>query len=120
MIFETHAHFDDRRFKDDRDEIIDSLKDSGIGYVINCGADMKSSERGIELTKKYSFFYCSVGVHPHSAKDLDDTKLKKLEAMAAGGKVVAIGEIGLDFYYNHSEKGDQRFWFAKQLELANK
>ncbi len=119
MIFETHAHFDDRRFKDDRDEILNSLKDFNIGNVINIGADMKSSKRSIDLAKKYDFIYASVGVHPHSAKDLNDDEFLRLKEMAKHKKVVAIGEIGLDFYYNYSEKDIQRFWFKKQMEFAN-
>lgn len=120
MYFDSHAHYDDKRFDNDRHELLLSLKENGVDYVVNIGADMKSSKESINLANKYDFIYATVGVHPHDVKNMTEKDLDILEEYTKEKKVVALGEIGLDYYYNHSEKDEQRFWFGRQLELANK
>jgi len=120
LLFDTHAHLDDRKFDADRDDIIQKIIDSGVGKVVNVGADMKSSQRSIELAKKYDFIYASVGVHPHDAEKMTDSDLSTLEKWANNPKVVAIGEIGLDYFYDNSPRDKQKYWFEKQLFLAEK
>lgn len=120
MLFDTHTHLDDEKFDNDRDEIISSLKEEGISLLVNIGADLKSSEASIKLAEKYDFIYASVGVHPCDTKDLTIDDLNTLEKMAQHEKVVAIGEIGLDYYWDEPEREIQKEWFLKQLLLAKK
>ena len=120
MFFDTHTHLDDKKFNEDRDELIASLKDEGISLLVNIGADMKSSKRSIELAEKYDFIYASVGVHPSDTKDMTERDIELLEEMAHHKKVVAIGEIGLDYYWNEPCAEVQKEWFEKQLRLAKK
>ena len=120
MLFDTHTHLDDEKFDTDRDELIASLKSQGISLLVNIGADMKSSQQSIDLAQKYDFIYASVGVHPSATKDLTYEDLKTLEKMAHHEKVVAIGEIGLDYYWDEPEREIQKEWFTKQLMLAKK
>ena len=118
MIIDTHAHYDDRAFNDDRDEVLNSLRDSGVEYVVNVGASLKSSRSTIELTKNYSFVYCAVGVHSDEVGELDESGLKWLEESAKLPKIVAVGEIGLDYYWDKADRQVQKEWFAKQMALA--
>ncbi|NLP47147.1 MAG: TatD family hydrolase [Epulopiscium sp.] len=118
MYFESHAHYDDEAYNEDRHELLMKIKEAGVGYIINAGADIVSSKRGIQLTKEYDFIYAAVGVHPHSVQDLQDADIEELRQMTAEPKVVAIGEIGLDYYYEHSSKDIQKRWFDKQIQLA--
>ncbi len=118
MIFETHVHFDDKRFNDDRDEVIKESFAKGITKIVNIGADMKSSENSVRLANKYDFVYAAVGVHPHDVKNMKNEDLLKLKEYVKNEKVVAIGEIGLDYYYEYSDKETQRKWFIEQLKLA--
>jgi len=116
--FESHAHFDDNRFGKDRHEVLKSCKEAGVECIINAGADLKSSKKGIELASRYDFVYAAVGVHPHSAKTLSEDSFRDLMNLVKSPKVVAIGEIGLDFHYDHSPRDVQRLWFVCQMELA--
>lgn len=118
MYFESHAHYDDERFDADRDELLGLLPKEGIDFVVNAGADIKSSEAGIAFSEKYDYFYAAVGVHPHEAKSLSEEGFMRLKELSKHKKVVAIGEIGLDFYYDNSPRDIQRKWFKAQLELA--
>lgn len=118
MYFESHAHYDDRQFNEDRDELLSDLKNHNVGYVVNIGADMKSSYKSIELAEKYDFVYASVGVHPHEASKVTDKDYETLEKWLQHKKVVALGEIGLDFYYDHSPRDIQREVFTKQLKIC--
>ena len=118
MLIDSHAHLDDGRFDPDRETLIGSLKDNGIEMVINVGADLKSSRAAVELAKKHENIYAVVGVHPHSAKDLEGGDLNEVRDLLKEDKVVAIGEIGLDFYYDNSPRDIQRKWFKAQIELA--
>ncbi len=118
MYFDSHAHYDDERFDEDRYKLIESMNEKGVDYIVNAAADIPSCYTSLALAHKYPFVYCSIGVHPHDAKTLDDEKLAELKKLAGEEKVVAIGEIGLDYYYDSSPRDEQRKWFKAQLELA--
>lgn len=118
MYFESHAHYDDSRFKEDRDLIINSIKDEKISKVINVAANMKSSLKSIALAKKYDFIYASIGVHPHDVASMLEEDLETLIGLSAYEKVVAIGEIGLDYYYENSPREIQKLWFREQINIA--
>lgn len=118
MIFDTHAHYDDEAFKEDRDELLVSLAAGGIEAVTNVGASMKSSENTIKLTEKYPFVYGAIGVHPNETGELTEEKLNWLKENAKGEKIVAIGEIGLDYYWEEPDHDTQKTWFIRQLNLA--
>lgn len=119
MYFDSHAHYDDERFDEDREALILSLKEKGVDFVVNAAADMKSCHTSLALAEKYPFIYSSVGVHPHDVKDLTKADLEEMKRLAAHPKVVAVGEIGLDYFYDNSPREDQRKWFKEQLMLAN-
>lgn len=125
MFFDSHAHYDDQRFDEDRDELLASMPENKVAYIVNAAADLPSSNEGIQLAEKYSFIYTAVGVHPHSVEELDnenggEATLELLKQLAQKPKVVAIGEIGLDYYYEHSPREIQRVWFSRQMALAKK
>lgn len=120
MLFDSHAHLNDERFDEDREELIPSLKEKGVDLVVNPGACIKTSIESIELANKYDFIYAAVGVHPHDVGELDEIAIDTLRKLATENKkVVAIGEIGLDYYYDNSPREVQKEWFIKQIELAN-
>ncbi len=118
MIFESHAHYDDDAFDEDRESLIESLQENRIEYVINVGASMESTERTYELAKKYPFIYAAVGVHPSDTLSLTDRDMDRLKELAADEKVVAIGEIGLDYYWDEPDREIQKKWFKRQIALA--
>ncbi len=118
MYFESHAHYDDRRFREDREELLTLLPSCGIDYVVNIGCDVKSSKQSIRLTEKYDYFYATVGIHPHELYDMSSQTIAELRRLSAHKKVVAIGEIGLDYYYDTHPRELQQFWFRQQLRLA--
>lgn len=120
IYFDSHAHLDNRKFNDDREEVIDSLPEKGVKYILNAGSDIPSSYTSAALAEKYSFIYASAGVHPHDAKDFTSEHIGEIEALAGRAKVVAIGEIGLDYYYDNSPRLIQRDIFERQMELAVK
>lgn len=119
MIYETHAHYDDERFDGSRDELLGSLPAAGIYRVINVGADMPSSRESIALAKKYPYIYAAVGVHPHDTENMTDMDIDELKRLTEYEKVLAVGEIGLDYYYDADFKDKQQHWFARQLDLAD-
>ena len=119
MLFDSHAHLDDRKFDSDRSETIAALQKSGVSYFVNIGADMESSESSVALAEKYDFVYAAVGVHPYDAETVTDELIEKLRAMAQNKKVVAIGESGLDYHYEDADKQVQKNAFIKHIELAN-
>lgn len=119
QYFESHAHYDDRRFKEDREELLGELLPAcGVNHVINVGCDVKSSQRSIRLAEKYDYVYASVGIHPHELYDISSQTIETLRKLSRHPKVVAIGEIGLDYYYDTHPRELQRFWFRQQLRLA--
>lgn len=118
MYFESHAHYDDKQFKSDRDQLLKLLPSCGVDIVINSASSMKTSRTGIQLAEKYDYIYAAVGVHPHELYDMSDESIAQLRRLAGHKKVVAIGEIGLDYHYDTHPRPTQRFWFKKQLKLA--
>ena len=118
MYFESHAHYDDTCFDTDREELLASFQENGVDYVINVGADIPASRASVKLAEDYGFIYAAVGVHPHSADTLNEDGFKALEKLCGMPKVAALGEIGLDYYYDNSPRDSQRYWFKRQLELA--
>lgn len=119
MLFDTHAHFDDKQFDADRDEVLKSLKSYGVGNIVNIGSSMKTSHTSVALADKYDFVYATVGVHPSETGELCDADIDELKRLAANPKVRAIGEIGLDYHYpDDVEPSVQKKWFVRQLELA--
>lgn len=117
-IFDTHAHYDDEAFDEDRDELLGCLKDHGVGCVVNVGASISSSKTTIRLAEKYPFIYGAVGVHPNETAELTEEDMEWLKTVSAGEKIVAIGEIGLDYYWDEPEREIQKKWFVRQLDLA--
>ncbi len=118
MYFESHAHYDDEKFDENRDTLIEETHAFGVDTIINIGADMDSSKKSIELAEKYPYIYAAVGVHPHDVKTMVDEDIEALRKWTEHNKVVAIGEIGLDYHYDLSPRDSQRYWFKRQLQLA--
>ncbi|ROR31953.1 TatD DNase family protein [Mobilisporobacter senegalensis] len=118
MIFETHAHYDDEQFDEDREELLLSLRDNGIEYVVNIGSSIETSKNTLELTKKYSHVYGAVGVHPNETEELNQSSFDLLKKMTQEPKIAAIGEIGLDYYWKEPEPVIQKEWFDRQMSLA--
>ena len=119
MFFESHAHYDDERFDEDREELISSLFSCGnVGYIINAGCDVKSSVAGLELSRKWQNFYAAVGIHPHEADTMNEESLNEILRLSEDKKAVAIGEIGLDYYYDFCDREVQKECFRRQLEIA--
>lgn len=118
LIFDSHAHYDDHRFDGFRDELFESLSSHGVGGIVNCGCDKESSQKALEMANKYDFVFAAVGIHPGN---LDSTTtVEEIESLAQNKKCVAIGEIGLDYYWTQDNKPLQKEIFCKQLELAKK
>ena len=118
MLFDSHAHYNDSQFDGDRFEILDSMEENGIGYIVNAADSMESIEKILPLTEKYRFIYAAVGVHPEECENLTDADIEKLKEFAKQKKVCAIGEIGLDYHYDDVEKTIQQKWFDRQISLA--
>jgi TatD DNase family protein len=120
LLFDSHAHYDDSKFNDDRDEIILSLKENGIGRVVNIGCSFESMEKASRLAEKYDFIYSSAGIHPNDAQYAEDNPdtLEIIKSYLAKDKTVAIGEIGLDYHWDEPSREIQKKWFEIQLKLA--
>ena len=118
MIFDTHAHYDDDAFDDDREELLSSLKSAGVGTVVNSGASLDGCRRTIELTEKYPFIYGTLGVHPDEVGELNEKTFFWLKKQLMRPKIVAVGEIGLDYYWDKEKREIQKEWFVRQLRLA--
>ena len=119
MIFDTHAHYDDDAFDEDRDVLLSGMREQNVEYIVNVGASMASSERSIKLAEKYPFVYAAVGVHPDEVGELDEEKFAKLREWTTHEKVKAVGEIGLDYYWDKEKHDLQKHWFMRQMELAS-
>jgi TatD DNase family protein len=117
-LVDSHAHLDFRQFSRDRDEVLQRAQDSGVKLIINIGCDLQSSQKSIELAEKYSLVYAVVGIHPHDAARVPANYLQELKALAGHPKVVALGEMGLDFYRDRSPRAVQKKIFQQQLKLA--
>lgn len=118
MYFDTHTHLDDEKFDPDRELVIENLKKEGVSLAVNVGADLTSSKNSIALAEQYDFIYAAVGVHPNEVGEMQDEDLETLTNMTKHKKVVAIGEIGLDYHYDEPGRDVQKLWFEKQLRLA--
>ena len=118
MIFETHAHYDDDAFDEDREELLSQMAENGIGTIVNATASRRTVVQSLELTRKYPFIYSTIGVHPSDCAEMDEEELSWLREMCADEKVVAVGEIGLDYHYDEPPAEVQKKWFEAQLELA--
>ncbi len=118
MIFESHAHYDDEAFEEDREKLLESLKENGIEYVINIGASIQTTANTIALTKKYPFIYGAAGVHPSDTAELNEEKFAWLKEQCLLPKIVAVGEIGLDYYWDEPDRETQKKWFDRQLQMA--
>lgn len=118
MIFDTHAHYDDEKFDADREALLSSMEEQGIGRIINVSANLAEIEATLELVRKYPFIYGAVGVHPDDTRELNEDNFDQIRRAAAQDKIVAIGEIGLDYYWDSSERDVQKHWFLRQLDLA--
>ena len=118
MIFDTHAHYDDDAFDEDREELIKAIRESDIKRIVNVGANLKTSQNSIDLANKYDLYYAAVGVHPDDCDEVDDAGIDKLREMSKEKKVVAIGEIGLDYYWHKDNPDIQKEAFKRQIELA--
>ncbi len=119
MIFDTHAHYDDEAFDADRDKLLQNMWENGVEFIVNVGASIDSTKEAMKLAKKYSFIYAAIGVHPSETAGLTGEDLEWLKKKAVNPKVVAIGEIGLDYYWPEPNKDIQKEWFEKQLYLAS-
>ena len=120
MIFDTHAHYDDEAFDEDRDSLLKSLPENGIESAVNVSSNIASVQATLALIKKYPFLYGAVGIHPNETGELDESRLQWLEQMTQMPKVVAVGEIGLDYYWDEPEREIQKEWFVRQLNMARK
>lgn len=118
MIFDTHAHYDDEVFDIDREEVLQKIQSMGVGKVVDIGASVESTKMAVELSETYDFMYAAVGVHPSDIDTLAETDMAWLKELSTRDKVVAIGEIGLDYHYENINKELQKKWFIRQLELA--
>ena len=118
MLFDTHAHLNDERFNEDRDELILALNKNGVGAYCEIGYDIESSKKAVSLAERYDFVYAACGVHPHDTQNLCEDDMLVLKELSEHPKFVALGEIGLDYYYDNSERDKQRAWFDCQLKLA--
>ena len=118
MLIDVHAHYENARYDKDRDETIEAVRRSGVERIINSGASVKSSKASLELAEKYDFVYATAGIHPHEAKNAPFDAIDILAGLLKHEKALAIGEIGLDFHYDFSNRESQRHWFAKQMDFA--
>ena len=118
MIIDSHAHYDDEAFEEDRDNLLQSMQSNGIEKIINVGANIKGSRTSIALSEQYPFIYAAVGVHPSDTEELDEEKIAWLKEVSKKEKVIAIGEIGLDYYWPEPDRKIQKKWFIRQMELA--
>ena len=119
MIFDTHAHYDDDAFDEDRDELLSGMTAKNVEYIVNVGASIESSKRSIALAEKYPFIYAAVGVHPDEVGELDEEKFNRLREWTKHEKAKAVGEIGLDYYWDKEQHDLQKHWFMRQMELAH-
>lgn len=117
-IFDTHAHYDDEAFEEDREALLTSLPTQDIAKVVNVGASLQSCRQTYELMECYSHVYGAIGIHPNETTELTEEDMLQLREWCRHPKCVAIGEIGLDYYWDEPERGLQQKWFRRQLQLA--
>lgn len=120
MIFESHAHYDDEAFDEDRERLLADIPKQGIECVINVCAEVENWNRTVELMEKYPFIYGAVGVHPDGVGSLDEEVVQRMQKLCRHEKTAAVGEIGLDYYWDKEKRQSQIYWFERQLEVARK
>ena len=118
MIFDTHAHYDDEQFDTDRDQLLSSMAAGGVETIVDAAATVESWDKIVELTEKYSFIYGSAGVHPDEVGALNEENFARMKSLLEMEKIVAVGEIGLDYYWDKEGHDLQKYWFIRQLDLA--
>lgn len=118
MLFDSHAHYDDSRFDIDRFAVLDKMPENNIGLIMNACAAMSDIDQILEMCNRYDFMYGAVGVHPSDCSELTEKDMERLKRESAHNKIKAIGEIGLDYYYDDVPRDVQKKWFARQIELA--
>lgn len=118
MIFDSHAHYDDKQFDKDRKTLLNDLKKQGVGFVVNVGASLETTKKAIELADEFDFIYAAAGVHPNETQELEEDNFCWLKEQTNHKKVVAVGEIGLDYYWDEPARSVQKQWFERQLEMA--
>lgn len=118
MLFDTHAHYDDKQFKNDRQELFEAMNENGVGTIVNVSASVESWAATDRLTKEYDMVYGAIGVHPDEVGNLTEAKFEEMKTFLENEKIVAVGEIGLDYYWDTNSHEVQEKWFIKQLELA--
>ena len=120
MLFDSHAHLNNENFTEERrTELVKEIEDSPLSYVMDVGFDLESSMQAVKDAQDNDWCYAAVGFHPHDAKNMDDMILELIRGLTKKDKVQAIGEIGLDYHYDLSERDVQRYWFRRQIQLAN-
>jgi TatD DNase family protein len=120
ILFDTHAHLNDEGYNEDRDEMIQRARQAGVAHIVNIGFNLESSRESLKLADRYDLIYAAIGIHPHDAAEAGPGYLEELERMASHPKVVAVGEMGLDYYRDLSPRPVQRKVFAEQMALAKK
>ena len=118
MLFDSHAHYNDEKFDADRDELLSSMPENNVGLIMNSCSSLDEVPLIFDICEKYPFVYASVGVHPHEVENMTKDDITTLKGYAKNPKVKAIGEIGLDYYYDFSPRDVQKKWFARQVALA--
>lgn len=118
MLFDTHAHYNDSQFDADRTEAIERARQNGVECILTVSSDIASSVENITLTQNHDIFYAAIGVHPHNVADMNNNIISALTDFSTYPKVVAVGEIGLDYFYDNSPREAQKIWFSKQISLA--
>ncbi|NCB92272.1 MAG: TatD family deoxyribonuclease [Clostridia bacterium] len=118
MIFESHAHYDDKAFDEDREQLLETMQENGIERIVNVCAEVEGWDRTIELMEKYPFIYGAVGVHPDDVGALDEHAVERMHQLCRHEKMVAVGEIGLDYYWDKEKHDSQIYWFERQLQVA--
>lgn len=118
MIFDTHAHYDDKAYESDREKLLSVMAKNEVEKIINVGASFRGAEDSVKLAEKYPFVYAAVGIHPDEVGELNDEKICRLRQLCDYEKTVAIGEIGLDYYWDKENHEMQKKWFVRQMDLA--
>ncbi|MBM6853591.1 TatD family hydrolase [Mediterraneibacter glycyrrhizinilyticus] len=118
MIFDTHAHYDDGQFDTDREELLGAMEAGGVGTIVDAGSTLESWDKILELTERYPFIYGAIGIHPDEAGTLDEAGMERMAELLDRDKIVAVGEIGLDYYWDKENHDVQKHWFIRQLDMA--
>lgn len=120
MIFDTHAHYDDEAFDEDRDELLSCMAAKGIAKIVNIGSSFEANEKTLELVRQYDFIKAAFGIHPEFADQLNEENFKRIEELCRLEECVAVGEIGLDCYWPEPDVSIQKPWFERQMDLARR